>query len=195
MAGANAVFNGNPAVVGFGGFGVSTIVQQLHELGLCGVGPAIACGLIVGGLVQFFAGFQDLKCGNTFGFVIFTSFGAFWLIYCLIQLFDTLEVFQATAADLSCLLLVWNLYLLILWGASLFVNSAMLSTFTWLVIGFVLVNLAQFGFPAMSKVAAFVFIFCGLNGWYIMAHLIFKGIFGRDVLPVGDPWLRVRPVA
>lgn len=182
----------NPAVVGFGGFGVSTIVQQLHELGLCSIGPAIACGLILGGLVQFFAGFQALKGGNTFGFAVFTSFGAFWLMYCLIHLFSRFNVYQSTATELGYLLIVWNLYLLILWSASLFIHSAMFSTFTWLVIGFVLLNLAQFGYPAMSKVSAFVFIFCGLNGWYIMAHIIFKSVFGRDVLPVGEPWLRLR---
>jgi succinate-acetate transporter protein len=184
----------NPAVVGFGGFGITTIIQQLHDLGLCSIGPGIACGLILGGVVQFIVGFQELKCGNNFGFAVFTSFGAFWLIYCLIHLFDKLQIYQSSATDLAYFLVVWNVYTIILWLASMFINSAVFSTFTWLVLGFVLLNLAQFGFPAMSKVAAFVFIFGALNAWYITAHILFKGLFGRDVLPVGEPWLRPWPV-
>ena len=41
----------------------------------------------------------------------------------------------------------------------------------------------------MTKVAAYVLILCALNAWYMMAHIIFMQIFGRDVLPVGKPWL------
>jgi hypothetical protein len=30
---------------------------------------------------------------------------------------------------------------------------------------------------------------CAAMAWYIMAHLIFADLFGRDVLPVGKPWI------
>ena len=35
---------------------------------------------------------------------------------------------------------------------------------------------------------------CAATAWYIMAHLIFADVFGRDVLPVGKPWLDIRRV-
>lgn len=38
---------GNPAVVGLAGFGLTTILLQLHNLGLCGLGPVLAMGLIL----------------------------------------------------------------------------------------------------------------------------------------------------
>ncbi len=47
---------GNPAVVGLAGFGLTTLILQFHNLGLCGLGPVIACGLIFGGLAQLIAG-------------------------------------------------------------------------------------------------------------------------------------------
>jgi succinate-acetate transporter protein len=25
--------------------------------------------------------------------------------------------------------------------------------------------------------------------WYIMAHIIYADVFGRDILPVGRPWI------
>jgi uncharacterized protein len=31
---------------------------------------------------------------------------------------------------------------------------------------------------------------CAAMAWYVMAHLIFLDLFGRDVLPVGNPWLK-----
>ena len=56
--------SGNPAVVGLAGFGLTTLILQLHNLGLCGLGPVIACGLIFGGLAQLIAGFQEFKFGH-----------------------------------------------------------------------------------------------------------------------------------
>jgi hypothetical protein len=44
----------------------------------------------------------------------------------------------------------------------------------------------------MSKVAAYVLISGALNSWYMMAHIIFPGILGRDVLPLVEPWLDAR---
>ena len=79
---------GNPAVVGLGGFGLTTIILQLHNLGLCGIGPVIACGLVFGGLAQFIAGFGEQKVGNNFGYAAFTAYGAFWIALCIILLFN-----------------------------------------------------------------------------------------------------------
>jgi hypothetical protein len=49
---------GNPAVVGLAGFGMTTLILQFHNLGLCSLGPVLAMGLIFGGLAQMIAGFQ-----------------------------------------------------------------------------------------------------------------------------------------
>jgi succinate-acetate transporter protein len=38
---------GNPAVVGLAGFGLTTFLLQLHNLGLCSTGPVLAMGLIL----------------------------------------------------------------------------------------------------------------------------------------------------
>lgn len=183
---------GNPAVVGFGGFGLTTIILQLHNLGLCGIGPVIACGLVFGGLAQFIAGFGEQKVGNNFGYAAFTAYGAFWIALCVILLFNKFDIYPSSKTDIGYFLVVWTLYTIILWFAALRISGAMASTFTLLVIGFILLDLAHFGYPAMTKVAAYVLILCALNAWYMMAHIIFFGIFGRDVLPVGQPWIDPR---
>ena len=38
---------GNPAVVGLSGFGLTTLLLQFHNLGLCGLGPVVAMGFIL----------------------------------------------------------------------------------------------------------------------------------------------------
>ena len=62
-------------------------------------------------------------------------------------------------------------------------------TFTLLLIGFILLDFAHFGFPAMTKVAGYELMACALMAWYTMAHIILGDVFGRDVLPAGKPWL------
>lgn len=184
---------GNPAVVGLGGFGLTTIILQLHLLGLCSLGPVIACGLVFGGLAQFIAGFEAQKVGNNFGYAFFTAYGAFWIAYCIIQLLNKLDIYHSNTTDIGYFLVVWTLYTIILWGASLYIHGAMSFTFSLLVLGLILLDLGHFGYPAMGKVASYVLIFGALNAWYMMAHVIFLGILGRDVLPLGEPWLNPRP--
>lgn len=184
---------GNPAVVGLAGFGLTTLILQLHNLGLCGLGPVIACGLIFGGGAQLMAGLQEFKAGNNFGYSAFTSYGAFWIALCIILLFNKFDIYKSSSTDIGYFLIVWTLYTVILWVGSMRIHGAMASTFTLLLAGFILLDLAHFGYPAMTKVAAYVLILCALNAWYMMAHVIFLGIFGRDVLPVGKPWIEPQP--
>ncbi|SDP73093.1 acetate uptake transporter [Desulforhopalus singaporensis] len=188
MAGKSASL-GNPAVVGLAGFGLTTLLLQLHNLGFCGVGPILACGLIFGGTAQLMAGLQEFKAGNNFGYSAFCSYGAFWIALCIILLFNKFDIYKSSGTDIGCFLIAWTLYTAILWVAALRIHGAMASTFTLLLAGFILLDLAHFGYPAMTKVAAYVLILCALNAWYMMAHVIFNDVFGKDVLPVGKPWI------
>ncbi len=195
MSDAKNVLLGNPAVVGLGGFGLTIIIQQLYHLELCSIGPVIACGLVFGGLVQLIAGFAEQKSGNNFYYAVFTAYGAFWIAYCIIQLFDKFDIYHSSTTDIGYFMIIWTLYTIILWVASLYIDCAMSLTFTLLVLGFILQDLCYFGYPAMGKVSAYVLIFGALNAWYMMAHVIYLDILGRDVLPLGESWLNPRPTA
>jgi succinate-acetate transporter protein len=184
---------GNPAVVGLAGFGLTTLVLQFHNLGLCGVGPIIALGLVFGGLAQLIAGYQEFKCGNNFGYSAFVSYGAFWIALCVILLLNHFEIYKSSETDIGFFLIGWTLYTFIMWIGAMRIHSAMASTFTFLVIGFILLDLAHFGFPSLTRIAAIVLILCALNAWYMMAHVIFLQVFGMDILPVGKPWIQPKP--
>lgn len=74
---------GNPAVVGLAGFGLTTLVLQFHNVGWMGIGLVVWLGLIFGGLAQMVAGLQEKSTGNNFGYCAFTSYGCFWIALAL----------------------------------------------------------------------------------------------------------------
>ena len=91
-------------------------------------------------------------------------------------------------------LIAWTAFTAILWIGSMRLNGALALTFTLLLIGFILLDAAHFGYPDLTVVAGYELMACAAMAWYIMAHLIFADVFGRDVLPVGKPWLDIKRI-
>ena len=181
---------GNPAVVGLAGFGLTTLLLQFHTLGLCGAGPVFALAVIFGGLAQFVAGFQEQKMGNNFGFCAFTGYGAFWLAFALILLGNRYKIFESSLTDVGFFLVAFTLFTTILWIGSLRISKALALTFTLLLIGFILLDIGHLGdAPIFNKIAGYELMLCAFSAWYIMAHIIYNDLAGRNLLPVGEPWL------
>ena len=184
---------GNPAVVGLAGFGMTTLILQFHNLGWCGVGPVLALAFAFGGAAQLIAGYQEFKCGNNFGYSAFVSYGAFWISLGIIWMLNYFQVYTLSTADIGFFLVVWTLYTAMMWFAALRIHGAMASTFTLLLIGFIGLDLVHFGFPALKTPTSLVLILCALNAWYMMAAAIYAQVFGRQILPLGKPWISAAP--
>ncbi|MBP8039986.1 MAG: acetate uptake transporter, partial [Aeromonadaceae bacterium] len=66
----------NPAPLGLMGFGMTTVLLNIHNAGFMPISAMIlAMGLAYGGLAQVIAGILEFKKGNTFGLTAFTSYG------------------------------------------------------------------------------------------------------------------------
>ncbi len=180
---------GNPAVVGLAGFGVTTLLLQFHNVGWCDMGPVLACAIVFGGLAQLVAGFQEFKCGNNFGYSAFTAYGSFWIAFAVILLCKKYDVYASSGTDIGWFLVGFGIYTLIMLVAAMRVHGMMALTFLLLTIGFVLLILAHFGYPGLTKVAGFELMACALCALYMMAASIYAQVFGRPILPVGKPWL------
>ncbi len=180
---------GNPGVVGLAGFGLTTMLLQFHNVGWCGVGPIVALAFVFGGLAQMIAGFQEFKCGNNFGYSAFVAYGSFWIALGIIFMFNFFNIYHSDTKDVGWFLVGWTLYTFIMWIPSMKIHGAMATTFTLLLVGFILLDLAHFGYPEMTRIAGYELMLCALSAWYMMAHVIFAQVFGRDVLPVGKPWI------
>ena len=181
---------GNPAVVGLAGFGLTTLVLQFHNVGwMSSIGPVVWLGLIFGGLAQLIAGLQEQKTGNNFGYCAFTSYGAFWIALCFMLLGNKFDIFKASTEDVGWFLVAWTLFTVILWIGSLRIHGAMAFTFTTLLIGFILLDLAHFGYPSLTVVAGYVLMVCAFSAWYMMAGIVLNGIYGRPLLPMYRAWV------
>ncbi len=181
---------GNPAVVGLAGFGMTTLILQFHNVGWCGVGPVVAMGLIFGGLAQLIAGLQEMKTGNNFGYSAFAAYGCFWIGLAFILLGNHYGIYESSTTDVGWYLVAWTIYTAIMWVGSMRINGALAGTFTTLLVGFILLDLAHFGLPSLKKVAGYELMVCALLAWYTMAHIILGDVFGKDVLPAGKPWIQ-----
>jgi hypothetical protein len=190
---------GNPAVVGLAGFGITTLLLQFHNLGWCGSGIVFCVALMFGGTAQLIAGFQEFKAGNNFGYSAFTAYGAFWLALAFIFLILNLQgmpnsfigaPLKITASDIGYFMFAYTVYTAIMFVASLAVHKAMTLTFLTLLLGFIGLDLVfLFGMKSLLQIAAIDLIVCALLALYMMAHAIFVQVFGRDILPVGNPWV------
>jgi succinate-acetate transporter protein len=189
--------HGNPAVVGLAGFGTTTLLLQFHNLGWCGSGVVFCCALFFGGGAQLVAGFQEFKGGNNFGYSAFTAYGAFWLALGTIFLILDLEslpnspisgALKIVPTDIGYFLLVFTVYTAIMLIGALAIHVAMTLTFLTLLLGFMGLDLVFIrGMKSVLQITAIDLVVCAFLAFYMMAHVIFLQVYGRDILPVGKP--------
>ena len=86
----------NPAPLGLMGFGMTTVLLNIHNAGFMPISAMIlAMGLAYGGLAQVIAGILEFKKGNTFGLTAFTSYGFFWISLVFLLLLPKLGLGEA----------------------------------------------------------------------------------------------------
>jgi succinate-acetate transporter protein len=96
----------NPAPLGLLGFGMTTVMLNLHNADLMPLGSVVlSLGIFYGGLGQLLVGMLEWKKGNTFGTAAFTSYGLFWLTLVGIWTLPTLCLGEPTdKATMGCFL-------------------------------------------------------------------------------------------
>jgi uncharacterized protein len=180
----------NPAAVGLGAFGATTILLQFHNLGFVGVGAVMWMAFFFGGLTQLIAGFHEYKTGNSFGFAAFTTYGAFWLALAGIWLNAQLKFVAISGTDVGWFLVVFTGLTLIYFIGSLKQNSALAWVFLTLLIGFILLDIGHLvpGAEVFNKIAGGELIVCALCAWYLMAHVILTPL--KFNVPAGKAWMK-----
>jgi uncharacterized protein len=180
----------NPAAVGLGAFGATTMLLQFHNLGFVGTGAVMWLAFFFGGLAQFIAGFMEQKAGNNFGFAAFTTYGSFWIALGGIFLSTQLKLFNITGTDIGWFLVVFTGLTAIYFIGSLKQNSALAWVFLTLLVGFILLDIGHLvpGAEVFNKIAAVELIACALLAWYLMAHVILTPLHIN--VPAGKAWSR-----
>ena len=181
----------NPAPLGLMGFGMTTILLNMHNLGLFGFNSIIlAMGILYGGIAQIIAGIMEFRKGNTFGTTAFTSYGLFWLSLVGLITISSSQFplgnpeLAPNSTAWAAYLCLWGLFTLIMFFGTLKTNRVLQTVFLSLAILFFLLALAQF-IPALLPYAAIEGIFCGFAAFYLSLAEVLNEGHEKMVLPVG----------
>ena len=178
----------NPAPLGLTGFGLTTILLNIHNAGFYPNNSMIlGMGLFVGGLAQIIAGVLESKKNNTFGTTAFTAYGAFWLSLVAIWALPRLGLAEpADKTAMGCYLGVWGLFTFGMFIGTFRLNRALQVVFGTLVLLFWLLALGDFtGNGAITVVGGYVGIVCGLSAFYAAIAQVLNEVYGRTVMPLG----------
>ncbi|MQB55199.1 acetate uptake transporter [Rahnella sp. RcJ3] len=180
----------NPGPLGLMGFGMTTILLNLHNAGFFPLTAVIvSMGIFYGGLIQILAGMMEFKKGNTFGTTAFTSYGAFWLSLVGILMLPRIGMAEASSESfLGAYLGIWGVFTLFMFFGTLKANRGLQIVFGSLVILFALLCFGNMtGNTAVLHFAGFEGIFCGASAIYLAMAEVLNEQYGRTVLPVGEP--------
>jgi succinate-acetate transporter protein len=178
----------NPAPLGLLGFGMTTVLLNIHNTGYYGLGAMIlAMGVFYGGLAQVFAGWMEWKKGNTFGTVAFSSYGLFWLTLVGLLLGPELGWWKGTSEGLmGWYFLLWGFFTFCMFIGTLRLNRALQVVFGTLVILFVLLAIRDWaGSELVGKIAGWEGIVCGLSAIYAGVAQVLNEVYGKVILPLG----------
>ena len=178
----------NPAPLGLMGFGMTTVLLNLHNAGLYKLGAMIlGMGICYGGLAQIIAGIMVWKKNNTFGTTAFCSYGLFWLS--LVFLWVAPKVGWADATEshaVAAYLLMWGLFTLVMFFGTLRLNCALQVVFASLALLFFLLALGDItGSAAVTRLAGYEGILCGFSAIYTALAQVLNEVYGRTILPLG----------
>ncbi len=179
----------NPAPLGLMGFGMTTVLLNLHNMGLFELGSMIlAMGIFYGGCAQIIAGIMEWKKNNTFAATAFTSYGFFWLT--LVGLIVMPKMGLAAAPDQMAMvayLVMWGLFTGVLFICTLRLNRALQVVFASLTVLFFLLAIGDYtGSSTIKQIAGIEGVFCGLSAIYAALAQVINEVYGRVVAPIGE---------
>jgi succinate-acetate transporter protein len=180
----------NPAPLGLLGFGMTTVLLNLHNAGLYELNSMIiGMGIFVGGIAQIIAGIQEWKKNNTFGATAFTAYGSFWISLVTIWIIPRTSFGEGLKSDevsMGWYLLMWGIFTAFMFIGTLRLNRALQVVFGSLVILFLLLSIGDFtGIKIIKVIAGIEGIFCGLSAMYACAAQILNEVYGKTILPLG----------
>jgi succinate-acetate transporter protein len=182
----------NPAPIGLLGFGMTTILLNLHNAGLFELNAMIiGMGIFVGGIAQVFAGLLEWKKNNTFGTTAFIAYGCFWLSLVALWLIPKTAMgagYRSSESAVGWYLLVWGIFTLFMFIGTLKLSRVLQLIFLTLTILFFLLAISDFtGNANLRIIAGYEGILCGSAAFYAAVAQVLNEVYGRTVLPVGAP--------
>lgn len=178
---------GNPAPLGLMGFGMTTVLLNLHNAGFFALGSMIlAMGIFYGGIAQIIAGAMEWKKGNTFATTAFCSYGLFWISLVALIVFPAMGIGEKTSSlAMAAYLAMWGLFTAVMFIGTLRFNRAMQFVFASLAILFFLLALGDLtGIAAITQLAGWEGMICGFSAIYTGLAQVINETYGKGTMIV-----------
>ena len=186
----------NPAPLGLLGFGLTTVLLNLHNAGLFPLDTMIlAMGLAYGGLAQVIVGIMEFKKGNTFGTVAFTSYGLFWWSLVGLLLLPKVTFITGlnapTSSAMAAYFFMWGIFTFAMFFGTLKANRAVQFVFMSLAILFFMLTIREltgnpvlFGDITFNTITGIEGIIVGASAIYLAIAEVLNEAHGKTVLPI-----------
>jgi uncharacterized protein len=184
----------NPAPLGLLGFGLTTVLLNLHNAGLFPLDTMIlAMGFAYGGLAQIIVGIMEFKKGNTFGTVAFTSYGLFWWSLVALLVLPRLTFFSPgtpaivgpTHGAFAAYFFMWGIFTFVMFFGTLNKNRALQFVFGSLAILFFLLVARELTLdPTVATLAGVEGVICGASAIYLALAEVLNECHEKTVLPI-----------
>jgi succinate-acetate transporter protein len=179
----------NPAPLGLMGFGMTTVLLNIHNAGFFPVtAMVLSMGIFYGGIAQIIAGIMEFKRGNTFGTTAFTSYGLFWLTLVALWVIPDFGYAKGEATSecfMGWYLFMWGLFTFLMWFGTFGKNRALQFVFLSLTVLFWLLAIKDWTCSELiGKIAGWEGIACGLSAIYLAMAEVINETFGKELLPI-----------
>jgi succinate-acetate transporter protein len=181
----------DPAPLGLAAFALTTFVLSFFNAGLVsdkGVPVVLGLALAYGGIAQVLAGMWEFRNNNTFGATAFTSFGAFWISFFVLEQFQADKIPSANlGAAVGLYLIAWAIFTTYMWVASFRVSVAVNLVFLLLAVTFIVLGIGEAnGTESLVKAGGWLGIATAIVAWYASFASVTNKTFGRIVMPVRE---------
>lgn len=178
----------NPAPLGLFGFGMTTVLLNLHNAGIFEMNSMIlAMGIFYGGIAQIIAGILESKKNNTFGMTAFISYGFFWLTLVGLIVMPKLGwIPAASEGAMVAYLIMWGIFTFLLFIGTFKISRVLQFVFGTLTLLFFLLAAGDAtGNASLKTFTGYEGIVCGASAIYAAIAGVLNELHGRVVLPVG----------
>ena len=188
---ASAVAWGNSAPLALAGFATTTFMLSMINANLVNVGtlPVVfAVAFAFGGLAQLIGGVIQLRMGNTFGGMLFTGYGAFWLSLFAIGLWFAKEVpVTQIGHALGLFLYAFGIFTVVMLAASLRTSVAVVTTLLLLGVTFFVLGAGNYSASSgLVKTGGWIGLAVAAGAFYLALAEVCEASYGRAILPLGS---------
>lgn len=189
-------FLANPAPLGLMGFGMTTILLNIHNAGHYALGTMIlAMGIFYGGMAQIIAGIMEYNKKNTFGVTAFTSYGLFWISLVALLVFPEIGLWETApnANAMGWYFFAWGTFTAMMFVGTLKANRVLQFIFATLALLFYLLAIKEWmafngasasAVDTMTTILGYEGIICGASAFYLAMAEVINEHHGKVLLPI-----------